>query len=40
MLASSNDRGLSLVERPDLASDLMDLGVIKGDETISPRSAV
>jgi len=32
----SNDRGLSLAERPDLASDLMDLGVIKGDETIIP----
>ena len=32
----SNDCGLSLAERPDLASDLMDRGVIKGDDTIVP----
>ena len=32
----SNDCGLSLAERPDLASDLMDRGVIKGDDTIIP----
>jgi hypothetical protein len=32
----SNNCGLSLAERPDLASDLTDRGVIKGDDTIIP----
>lgn len=31
-----NDYGLSLAECPDLAGDLMDRGVIKGDDTIIP----
>ena len=32
----SNDYGLSLTERPDLASELLDRGVIKGDDTFVP----
>ena len=32
----ANDYGLSLTERPDLASELMDRGVIKSDDTIVP----
>ena len=32
----SNDCGLSLAERPDLASELLDRGVIKGNDTIVP----
>jgi hypothetical protein len=32
----SNDCGLSLAERPDLASELLDRGVIKGNDTIIP----
>jgi len=32
----SNDYGLSLAERPDLASELMDRGVIKSDDIIVP----
>ena len=28
--------GLSLAERPDLASELLDLGVIKSDDTFVP----
>ena len=32
----SNDHGLSLTERPDLASDLMDRGVIHGGDEIIP----
>jgi hypothetical protein len=31
-----NSTGISLAERPDLASELMDLGVIKGDDTFVP----
>jgi hypothetical protein len=31
-----NSSGLSLTERPDLASDLMDRGVIKSDDIIIP----
>jgi DNA-binding Lrp family transcriptional regulator len=32
----SNDCGLSLPECPDLASELLDRGVIKGNDTIVP----
>ena len=32
----SNDYGLSLAERPDLASELLDRGVINGDDIIVP----
>ena len=32
----SNDYGLSLAERPDLASELMDRGVINGDDIFVP----
>jgi hypothetical protein len=32
----ANNYGLGLVERPDLASELLDRGVIKGDDTIIP----
>jgi hypothetical protein len=32
----ANDYGLSLIERPDLASELLDLGVIKIDDTCVP----
>jgi hypothetical protein len=28
--------GLNLIERPDLASELLDLGVIKSDDTFVP----
>ena len=32
----ANNYGLSLAERPDLASELLDLGVIKSDDTTIP----
>ena len=32
----ANDYGVSLAERPDLASELMDRGVINGDDIIVP----
>ena len=32
----ANNYGLSLTERPDLASELMDRGVINGDDTFVP----
>ena len=32
----ANNYGLSLTERPDLASELMDRGVINGDDIVVP----